>query len=359
MDTQFFSDEEAAHITYTFLAEINGSIKLYFIVPMEDEWTIMDTKDGVRVYFYHPDYRENDLNISSATQANTNYPDDKIIIPVSESIDSFAVSDEDIYWKNRFCIKIKGNWEEFYKQNQIINPYYGITVSEIHYDIVNNLTCLTFDTRYICAYKYELKQNNLEITVGKPGDLYSNVVLFDAGHGGIDPGAARSGFKEKDINFKIINGYVSGFFADSDIKVYFTRNTDEKIDLYERAAMASKIGADMFISLHLNSSSSSSINGTEVYYSKENNQITDLGINSYQLAKSLVNNLSAELNSKNRGVLNSEFVVTKYNTVPAVLIELGYMTNKNELSRLTDETYQKKAAETIYRTVIGLFGTAN
>jgi len=43
----------------------------------------MDTKDGVRVYFYHPDYRENDLNISSATQANTNYPDDKIIIPVT------------------------------------------------------------------------------------------------------------------------------------------------------------------------------------------------------------------------------------------------------------------------------------
>lgn len=354
MDTCFFSDDEAPHLTYAFIAEINGTIKLYFIVPIEDNWTILDTKDGVRVYFYHSDYSEEDLK----TYSQSRYPDDKLLIPMDESVDLLSIYDEDVYWENRFSIKIKGNWEEYYKEHQIINPYYGISVSKIRYDIVNNLTIITFDTKYICSYSYSMDNGYLVVTIGKPGEIYSKVVLFDAGHGGIDSGAAKNGVKEKDINFKIINTYVSDLFKDSDIKVYFTRKTDVKVDLYERAALASKIGADMFISLHLNSSSSSATNGTEVYYSKENNQITSLGLNSYQLAKKLAGNLSAELNSKNRGVISSNFVVTKYNTVPAVLIELGYMTNKTELSKLTDEAYQKKAAETIYRTVVSLYDSA-
>lgn len=61
------------------------------------------------------------------------------------------------------------------------------------------------------------------------------------------------------------------------------------------------------------------------------------------------------MSTKNRGASKSEFVVVKYNTVPAVLIELGYLTNDTERSKLTNVTYQKKAAETIYQTVISLF----
>lgn len=353
MDTCFFSDDEAPHLTYAFIAEINGTIKLYFIVPIEDNWTILDTKDGVRVYFYHSDYSEEDLK----TYSQSRYPDDKLLIPMDESVDLLSIYDEDVYWENRFSIKIKGNWEEYYKEHQIINPYYGISVSKIRYDIVNNLTIITFDTKYICSYSYSMDNGYLVVTIGKPGEIYSKVVLFDAGHGGIDSGAAKNGVKEKDINFKIINTYVSDLFKDSDIKVYFTRKTDVKVDLYERAALASKIGADMFISLHLNSNNSTSINGTEVYYSKDNNTASASGFNSYRLAKELVDDLSAALGSKKRGVKENNFVVVKYNTVPAVLIELGYMTNQTEFSKLTDTAYQKKTAQTIYQTVTRLFET--
>ncbi len=345
MDTMFYSDYEAPHLNYSLLTEINSNYKLLFMVPNDDKWTILETEEGVQVLFYRSDLE------------NAIYPDDKVMIPLPESITSSQISDEDIYWENTFIIKISGNHEQFYKDCLIINPYYGINVSEIQYDFVNNLTNIIFETSYLCGYKYSLESGYLAVTIGKPGEIHSKVVVFDAGHGGIDPGAAKKGIKEKDINFKILNTYVKEFFKESDVKVYFTRETDIKVDLYERAAFASKIDADMFISLHMNSNNSGSINGTEVYYSKDNNTSTESGFNSYQLAKALVNDLSVALNTKNRGSIKSEFIVIKHNTVPAVLIELGYMTNDTELSKLTDETYQKKAAETIYRTITRLFDT--
>jgi len=162
-------------------------------------------------------------------------------------------------------------------------------------------------------------------------------------------------YLEKDLNFTILNTYTKDIFALSDIKVYFTRETDVKIDLYERAAFASKINADMFISLHMNANNSSSVKGTEVFYSAENNNTSVTGFNSALLAKTLANNISAEISTKNRGASKSDFVVVKYNTVPAVLIELGYMTNKSDLAKLTDKTYQQKAAKTIYQCVEDIF----
>lgn len=355
IDTQYFSDYSTQHLNYTLMTEVNDTIKLFFYVPVEDKWTIFETADGVIVYFSNTDMLIEELPVSS--ESISEYPEDKMIIPLPEAIDIIQISDEDFYLENKFILKLSGNHEDFYKNNPIINPYYGIVVSEVNYDFVNNLTNIIFQTKYICGYKYIPESGYLAVSIGKPGNFYQNIVIFDAGHGGIDPGASKNGVREKDINFKIVNTYIKEMFTNSNIKVYFTRETDEKIDLYERAAFASKVGADMFISLHLNSNNSTSVNGTEVYYSEKNNSTSPLGLNSYQLGKALVENLCTALKSKNRGVIKSDFVVAKYNTVPAVLIELGYMTNKTELSKLKDEAYQRKAAETIYQTVTKLFET--
>jgi len=363
IDTQLFYDYEGAHISYALLTKVNSNSKLFLQVPPEYKWTIIETEDCVRVYFSSNDLSINDLTISSVGESTVTgkaeilFPDDRVIIPLPDSVDITHISDEDKYWENKFFIKIAGNYKEFYHNNLICNPYYGVNISEAYYDFVNNLTILEFHTKDICGYNYCYENGYLSVSIGKPGEIYSKIVVFDAGHGGIDPGAAKKGFKEKDINFKILNTYVKEYFKKSDIKVYFTRETDIKVDLYERAAFASQIGADMFISLHLNSNNSVSVNGTEVYYSKENNSSTTSGFNSYQLAENLLDELCVALNSKKRGVINSDFIVTKYNTVPAVLIELGYMTNDTELSKLTNEAYQKKVAQAIYQTVTRLFET--
>lgn len=363
LETMFFDDDTATYLNYVILTTLATNTKLFVMTPLEAVWHIEEDTACARIYFVPEDTEHTLLDVLSSqkeedseliTESN-NYPDDKLIIPLPEQIDMTDISDEDNYLEKNFCINIAGNHVNYYKQCELQNPYYGVKLSNVYYDIDKKITKISFDTKSIYAYRYTYENGCLYITLGKPSDIYSKVIVLDAGHGGIDPGAMKNKIYEKNLNFKIVNTYVKDYFKNSDIKVYFTRDSDVKIELYDRAAFPSEVGADLFISVHMNANNSSSINGTEVYYSKDNNEKTETGVNSYQLAKKLVNNLSTALKSKNKGVKYSDFIVLKYNTVPAVLIELGYMTNATELANLNNPQYQKKAAETIYKTVLELF----
>ncbi len=349
----FYADFDIPHLLYTLLTPLNTNIKVLFMIPIEDEWTFVEQRDCVQVYFHHADLAKNDLQISS----NHVYPDDKLVIPLPDGISLSNISDEDAYLSKKIHIKIDGNHVEYFNKHALINPYYFVGISSISYDAKTNKTTISLSTNSICGYTYTLENGYLAINIGKPTEIYSKIIVLDAGHGGIDPGAVKNGVNEKDINYKIINVFAKEFFKSSDIKVYFTRETDVKIDLYDRAAFASEVGADMFISVHMNSSNLSSVSGTQVYYSGKNNKVSDTGFSSYQLAKALVNNLSTAMGTRNRGVTKEDFVVVKHNTVPAVLIEMGFITNTAELSKLTNATYQKKAAETIFKTVTSLYST--
>lgn len=350
LGTNFYSDYNTEHLNYTLLTDVNDSTRLYFMAGPDDKWKILDEKSYVKVIFYN----ENQEYIPSQSKINY-YPDDKLIIPVEEYINTDDITDKDNYLEKNFEISIKGNHVAFLEDNNIFNPYYGVIKTEVKYDPLVDKTIVKIFTNSISAYSYTLESGYISVSVGRPKDFYSKIIVLDAGHGGIDPGASKNGTKEKDLNFRILNTYTKDLFALSDVKVYFTRETDVKIDLYERAAFASKINADMFISLHMNSNNSSKINGTEVFYSADNNNTSSTGFNSAELAKVLANNISTAINTKNRGATKSEFVVVKYNTVPAVLIELGYMTNASELEKLKNTEYQRKTAETIYNTVLDLF----
>lgn len=350
--SEFFSHFTASRIDYMLLSALtNTNIKLFCMLPEEDTWSIIEKENCLQIIFTNSDAN---IDFVVNSEIKSQYPDDKLIIPLEESIPMEFISDEDNYINREFKIKLLGDYEDFYENNPIINPYYVIKEYTVEYDVENFQTIITFKTNSICGYKYLKENDYLEVSIGKPNEIYDKIIVLDAGHGGIDPGASKKGFNEKDINFKIINTYTKDAFAKTDVKVYFTRESDIKVDLYERAAFASEVGAELFISLHLNSNNKSSINGTEVYYYKENTSVSKNGINSYQLAKSLVNNLSSSLGTKNRGVIHADFVVVKYNTVPAVLIELGYMTNSSDLTKITSAEYQKKTAKTIVQTVLEL-----
>ena len=125
--------------------------------------------------------------------------------------------------------------------------------------------------------------------------------------------------------------------------------------MYERADFASRVEADMFISLHMNSVSSTSVSGTSVYYSLLNTSVTSGGLNSKQMASTLTDNLSKALGTKNRGVATANFVVIRETRMPAVLIELAFITNASDRKIITTEATQRKAAKTIYDTVVSFF----
>lgn len=328
--------------TIYYSYNINGACVIHFTERFETE------QDRL------PDVGEESNN---QTNESIVFPDDCFIIPLSEGITYDQLSDTDDYENLSFSIFIPGNHATFLQQQKVQNPYGVLKSYTAVYDSNKKQTKLTFTTKKIQGYSYEIKQSHLLVTIADPQNIYDKIIVLDAGHGGIDPGAMKNNVQEKQINFAVINQYAKEYFDHSDIKVYYTRTTDTKIDLYERAAFADKVGADLFISFHVNAHNSSSVNGTSVYYSTANNTVTNTGLSSSILAKKVLDNMLAEWGTKNMGVLTNNFVVVHYNTVPAILVECAFLTNASDFNKITNKTYQKKAAKAIFEAVEEIFKT--
>lgn len=269
------------------------------------------------------------------------------------------VTNEDLYQSKKFKIKISGDHVAFYQKNPIIinnNKIKKLTVSKS-----GNNTIITVATSSLMGYKIYEKGDSFLVKVATPKKVYKNIVVLDAGHGGKDPGAQNKGTNEKDLNFKILYTLMKSYFNGNapDIKVYWTRTTDSYITLANRAAFAKSVGADVFISLHMNSSNKSSANGTEVYYSVSNNSNSFSGLTSKKMANLFRTQLLQDLSVKNRGTKTAAYYVLKHNTVPSILIELGFISGNSDYSKLTNSTFQKNAAKSIYTSIVSLFDKYN
>lgn len=298
--------------------------------------------------------QNNVLEISLLGSAVTNY---SLTVPKPAGVTIAQVTNQDLYASKKFRIDIKGNHVDFFKKNPIIinnNSVRSVAVTKS-----GSNTRITVATSSLRGYKIYEKGNNIVVSIAAPRTIYKSIVVLDAGHGGHDGGASNKGTKEKDLNFKIIYTLMKQYASSNapDIKIYWTRTTDTFITLANRAAFAKSVGADAFISLHMNSASNSSANGTEVYYSVSNNSKGFGGITSKTMANLFRKKLLADLNTKNRGTKSAGFYVIKHNTVPAILIELGFLSGSSDYGKLTNADFQKKAAKSIYEGIQSMFGT--
>jgi len=257
--------------------------------------------------------------------------------------------------QNKLQINIPGNHLDYFNNNSPINPYEYVTDIEIIYDIETSNTILNCTTSYICGYEIINNDSYFSLRIDKPAKIYNKILVLDAGHGGKDPGAVNNTIYEKNINLSIIN-YASKLFDNTDIKVYCTRINDKFLSLEERTGFVKDVEADLFVSLHMNASELEAAKGTEVFYSKANNEETYYGLTSKKMAQILADKMHLAMESNLRGVSKSEYYVVHYNSVPAVLIELGFISNLEECSKLTDKKYQQKAAEAIYNSMVDIFG---
>ncbi len=187
-------------------------------------------------------------------------------------------------------------------------------------------------------------------------------ICLDPGHGGNDSGKQASGHLEKKYTLKLAEE-LREKLVDVGFKVVFTRTTDKAVELADRPDFARRKGADLFVSLHFNSFASADAQGVEVYCltpagasstnargeGAESTSYPGNKMNSknmllaYQLQKNLTRNLGLD----DRGVRRARFVVLKTATMPAVLIEGGFMTNAEELKRITDTERRKEMAAAI------------
>ncbi len=194
--------------------------------------------------------------------------------------------------------------------------------------------------------------NNYYLDLKKPSEVYDKILVIDAGHGGKDAGALSkdSQHYEKNINLAIVME-LKELLDKENIKVYYTRTSDETVYLRPRAELANGVDCDYFISIHCNANEVTSPNGMEVLYFKNEFK----GIKSHDLAKVFAEELGDAISLKNRGIVkkNAEdiFIMNKA-TVPMVLIEVGYLTNHKDMNYLSKPENRKKAAQGIYNGIM-------
>jgi N-acetylmuramoyl-L-alanine amidase len=225
-------------------------------------------------------------------------------------------------------------------------------------------------------------------------------VMVDPGHGGSDLGAARGSIKESEIVLKVARQLAEMLAEDPRFKVSLTRNDDQKVSLPARTQMAEKLQAELFISIHLNSSPDSKARGFEIYFqnqlpadedamflvSREHEEasgsaatasfdakkgeplsvkndvkyiLDDLARNeriqsSSDFSKVLIETLASRgrLQSGRHQIRQAPFQVVSNIRIPSVLVELGFITHPIEGPRLAQEDYQLELAKALYAGIL-------
>ena len=170
-------------------------------------------------------------------------------------------------------------------------------------------------------------------------------VFIDAGHGGSDPGAVGNGLKEKDIVLSIATK-LGALLNGREISIKYSRTTDTYLSLEERARLANAWGADLFVSIHANSATSS-VRGTECYTHPTANTAT----------KTLSANISRSIASKfgipNRGHKEANFAVLRLSNMPSILVETAFISNSSDANLLN--TRQADFSVTIANSILSYF----
>ncbi|MBD0335718.1 MAG: N-acetylmuramoyl-L-alanine amidase [Cyanobacteria bacterium Co-bin13] len=171
------------------------------------------------------------------------------------------------------------------------------------------------------------------------------VVVIDPGHGGVDPGAVGiGGLQEKQVIFPI-SLRVREILESQGVTVIMTRYDDRTVELQPRVDVAERANATVFVSIHANAISLSrpEVNGTESYYASESGR---------RLAATIHASMLAATGMNDRGVRQANFFVIRRTSMPATLLELGFVTGAQDAPRLRDPAWQETMANAIARGIL-------
>jgi N-acetylmuramoyl-L-alanine amidase len=207
-----------------------------------------------------------------------------------------------------------------------------------------------------------LPQPNRQQNPGNPGSIFGNpnpnpnpilpprrndgrlVVIIDPGHGGKDSGALGiGGIQEKHIILPI-GIRVAQILQQNGVQAVMTRNSDYFVTLQGRVDMADRANADVFVSIHANSAGASrpDVSGLETYY-------YDSG---QGLARIVQNSILQSVNVRDRGIRKARFYVLRKSSMPSILVETGYLTGREDVTKLQSPQYQAQMADAIARGIL-------
>ena len=170
------------------------------------------------------------------------------------------------------------------------------------------------------------------------------IIILDPGHGGSDEGAKIHYFMEKRLAL-MTTLLVRKYLEEMGYRVLMTRSKDVFIPLHRRVSIANKTKAVLFTSIHYNSSPSADAHGIEVFYhsGSDAKRVKE----SRKLASTVLGELITHTSAHSRGVKSGNFHVIRETSMPAILVEGGFMTNNEERTNLRDKRYLEKIAKGI------------
>ncbi|TCP63546.1 N-acetylmuramoyl-L-alanine amidase family protein [Baia soyae] len=186
--------------------------------------------------------------------------------------------------------------------------------------------------------------------------LKGKTIILDPGHGGMDQGTKgkKQGTIEKDLNLTVAKNIKKELEERTDAKVILTRDTDtsvlpelnQKKELQARADMVKKESADIYVSIHHDAYEDPNVEGITTHY-------TAFRSDDKKLAKLVQKAIfDQKIDSRDRGVKDSDYLVLRENTVPAILIELGFTSNESDEVRMNSKEFQDKAKKGIADGII-------
>lgn len=256
--------------------------------------------------------------------------------------------------------------KEFFTTNQTARIFFTADSRKAQLNGINLLLALPIIVRNSVPFiSLTDATSTLQPVLTPPRNSSTNRVVticLDPGHGGKDPGNTDRRNQEKRFTLELA-GEIAAQLRRSNLKVILTRTSDRFVELPDRAHFANRNGADLFVSLHFNATSSDAVKGAEVYCLSlpgtsssngtagksetgtypGNAQNSRNMVLAYLMQRSLVRALPVE----DRGIKRARFEVLREAKMPAILIEGGFMSNPAEAKRIYDDAYRRKMATAI------------
>lgn len=271
-------------------------------------------------------------------------------LELPEGVGEADVSCRQYYMDRTLEIVIDGIGRDYFEKYSMVGS--SDHVEDVTYESAGGEGVISIVLDGVYEADTAVKEGYLYIGFLQPHEVYDYVVVVDAGHGGAASGATKQGVSEKDIDLAIVLE-LQEIFQESgaNIGVYYTRLDDSNPTFAQRVGLANGAGADLFLSIHNNSTSSgrmSSIRGTQVmYYS-----LDETG-RSQRFAQKCLDQVTSVLGSVDNGLMKGDNIyILHHAQVPAALVEVGFMTNRQELALLNSPEYQRMAATALYQAIM-------
>ena len=241
--------------------------------------------------------------------------------------------------------KNQNNYAPLPKDETVIKPTNKVAPND-------KTTSKKEDTKNINVI-YVPKESELKVEKSKkkketPSISSMKKVVLDPGHGGSDSGAIGGGLVyEKNLNLAVAK-LIQEKLQKKNVYVYMTRSKDETLTLEQRVNYSNDISPDIYVSIHANSTLQEVSYGLETHYFKDD---------SLELAKTIHSSFASSRNlekweTKDRGVIKSRFYVINHTEAPSVLIEIGFISNLAERTKLQQKARQEEIADSIVKGIL-------